>query len=200
MDGTLTEPYLDFPRMKAEMGIPLDRPILEAMAEMGVDDRAKAATILHRHEEIAAAGSTLNAGCRDLIAMLEELQIRSALITRNSPASVRTVMAAHALTFAVMITRDDAPPKPLPDALHHACRRLGVAEADSWMLGDGQYDVEAGRAAGVRTVWVSHGRVRPFTAEPWRTVRDLCELSDLLRRCTPSASPRPAPPDARPRV
>jgi phosphoglycolate phosphatase-like HAD superfamily hydrolase len=48
------------------------------------------------------------------------------------------------------------------------------------MVGDGQYDVEAGAAAGVRTVWVSHGRERPFRAEPWRTVSDLCELQTLL--------------------
>lgn len=33
MDGTLTEPLLDFPRIKADMGIG-NRPILEALAEM----------------------------------------------------------------------------------------------------------------------------------------------------------------------
>ena len=49
------------------------------------------------------------------------------------------------------------------------------------MIGDGQYDVEAGAAAFVRTVWVSHGKPRPFAAEPWRTVRDLHELTALLR-------------------
>src|SRR3954468_19870867 len=85
MDGTLTQPYLDFPQMKQEMGIPLERPILEALAEMSVEDRQRAERILHRHEEIAAAGSALNEGCHDLMRMLGELQIRSALITRNSP-------------------------------------------------------------------------------------------------------------------
>ena len=52
------------------------------------------------------------------------------------------------------------------------------------MVGDGRYDVEAGLAAGIRTVWVSLGRSpRPFAAEPWRTVADLPELTDLLRGC-----------------
>lgn len=184
MDGTLTRPYLDFPRMKQEMGIPLDQPILEALAELRPEDRRRAEAILHRHEEIAAAGSELNAGCDDLMGMLRKLQIRSALITRNSPTSVATVLKSHGLTFELTITRDDAAPKPLPDALHHACRRLEVAEADAWMVGDGQYDVEAGLAAGVRTVWVSHGLNRPFAAVPWRVVNGLCELSDLLRHCT----------------
>jgi HAD superfamily hydrolase (TIGR01549 family) len=184
MDGTLTRPYLDFPRMKEEMGIPLDRPILEALAEMEPPERSRAEAILQHHEEIAASGSALNEGCEDLMTVLREREIRSALITRNSPISVATVLKTHGLTFELTITRDDAPPKPLPDALHHACRRLEVGEADAWMVGDGQYDVEAGLAAGVRPVWVSHGRDRPFAAEPWRVVRDLCELSDLLRRCT----------------
>jgi len=38
MDGTLTEPLLDFPRIKAEMGIG-QRPILEALAEMDEQSR-----------------------------------------------------------------------------------------------------------------------------------------------------------------
>jgi HAD superfamily hydrolase (TIGR01509 family) len=184
MDGTLTRPYLDFQRMKQEMGIPLEQPILEALAKMEPEARRRAEAILHRHEEIAAAGSALNEGCHDLMAILRQREIRSALITRNSPTSVATVLRAHGLSFELTITRDDAPPKPLPDALHHACRRLEVTEADAWMVGDGQYDVEAALAAGIRSVWVSHGRDRPFEAEPWQVVRDLCELSDLLQRCT----------------
>ena len=40
MDGTLTEPALDFPAIKAAMGIPLQRPILEALAEMTPERRA----------------------------------------------------------------------------------------------------------------------------------------------------------------
>jgi HAD superfamily hydrolase (TIGR01509 family) len=182
MDGTITEPMLDFPRIKAEMGIG-QRPILEALAELSGPARAAAEEILHRHEEQAAACSTLNSGCRELLAWLDEQLIRVALITRNSALSVRTVTERHGLRIDLILTRSDAPPKPNPDALHLACRRLEVREADAWMVGDGQYDVEAGIAAGIRTVWVSHGRTRPFSAEPWRSVRDLLELTQLLRTC-----------------
>ena len=181
MDGTLTEPMLDFPTIKAEMGIGA-RPILEGLAEMDAESRRAAEAVLLRHEERAAAESALNAGCGDLLQALRRRAIPVALITRNSRLSVETVLARHRLVFDVMVTREDAPPKPSPEPLRLACRRLRVAEAVAWMVGDGQYDVEAGLAAGVRTVWVSHGRERPFAAEPWRTVRDLCELAELLRR------------------
>jgi HAD superfamily hydrolase (TIGR01509 family) len=182
MDGTLTKPMLDFPRIKAEMGIG-QRPILEALAEMTTEERTAAEAVLDRHEEEAARLSCLNPGCRELLDRLAALNVRTALVTRNSPASVRTVVGLHALKIDVMISRDDARPKPHPEPLLLACGRLEVAPASAWMVGDGEFDVAAGLAAGVRTVWIRHGRERPFPLATWREVEDLWELADLLERC-----------------
>lgn len=179
MDGTLTEPLLDFPRIKADMGIGA-QPILEALARMDEAARAAAESVLQRHEEDAAARSTLNAGCHALLDGLAARGIGTALITRNSRSSVDTVIRRHGLRIAVLVAREDAEPKPSPEPLWLACRRLEVEPASTWMVGDGQYDMEAGAAAGIRTVWVSHGRTRNFEATPWRVVRDLVELSRLL--------------------
>jgi HAD superfamily hydrolase (TIGR01549 family) len=182
MDGTLTEPRLDFPRLKAEMGIG-DRPILEALAEMASDERRAAEAILHRYEEEAARLSMLNPGCREVLSLLDAKDIRTALITRNSRLSVRTVLVTHGLPIDVLITREDAPPTPDPEPLRQACRRLEVAAAEVWMVGDGEYDVRAGLNAGARTVWLSHRRQRHFPEEPWREVADLWELMELLESC-----------------
>jgi len=179
MDGTLTRPMLDFPRIKAEMGIG-GKPILEALAEMDDAARAAAEAVLLRHELAASVGSELNEGCLELLDWLRGRSILTALITRNSRLSVTTVLERHGLTIDVLVSREDAPPKPEPAPLRLACRRLGVPESDAWMVGDGQYDVEAGLAAGIRTVWVSHGRSRSFGAEPWRVVTGLCGLRGVL--------------------
>lgn len=184
MDGTITEPFLDFPRIKAEMGIGT-RPILEAMAEMEGERRREAETILLRHECAAAEASTLNKGCRELLGWIERQGMGMGLITRNSRASVETTLRRHGLCFKVVVAREDGRYKPDPDPLWRACERLGVGVEGAWMVGDGQHDVEAGVAAGVKTVWVSHGRVRSFAAEPWRSVRDLVELTELLKSCLP---------------
>jgi HAD superfamily hydrolase (TIGR01509 family) len=184
MDGTLTRPLLDFARIKAEMGIGA-RPILEALAEMDAGARAAAEAVLLRHEEAAALDSTLNEGCRNVLEWLGGRKVRTALITRNSRASVVTVLRRHGLSIDLTIAREDAPPKPDPRPLLLACERLEVAPADAWMVGDGQYDVEAGAAAGIRTVWVSHGRRRMFDAVPWRSILDLCELQALLAQAVP---------------
>ena len=179
MDGTLTEPMLDFPRIKQEMGIG-SRPILEALAEMNGTARAAAEAVLLRHEEHAAGNSTLNPGCRELLNWLSHHRIGTALITRNSRRSAEMVVARHGLEFDILVTREDGAFKPNPHPLRLACGKLAVGPHSAWMVGDGQYDVEAGTAAGIKTVWISHGRQRPFEAIPWREVRDLVQLRQML--------------------
>src|SRR5438874_2057241 len=100
MDGTLTKPVLDFPRIKEEMGIG-DRPILEGLAELMGKDRKRAEAVLHAHERRAAAECELNSGCRELLDWVKERGIKTALITRNSRASVTAVLTRHALAFDV---------------------------------------------------------------------------------------------------
>lgn len=185
LDGTLTRPLLDFPRIKREMGIG-ERPILEALELMSEGERTRAEAILLRHEDEAAACSTLNQGCCDLLTWLELHGIQSAIITRNSLRSTRTVLKKHALHFQVIISRENGRFKPHPSPLLEACRQLRVAPEQAWMVGDGQFDVEAGLEAGMRTVWISHGRTRPFAAEPWRTADGLLELTAWLRELSDS--------------
>jgi len=182
MDGTITEPMLDFPRIKREMGIG-QRPILEALAEMSASARQIAEAVLLRHEEEAAANSVLNPGCIELLNWLDRHRIGMAVITRNSRLNVETVCRKHDLKFEVVITREDGKFKPDPAPLLEACRRLGAGTSDVWMVGDGQYDVEAGLAAGIATVWVSHGRIKPFAAEPDWVVQGLHELTAMLEGC-----------------
>lgn len=180
MDGTLTSERLDYDAIRNEIGLD-DGPILEAVLAMSNAERQAAEEILHRHEEIAAMESELHHGCMELLQWLDERCIGRALITRNTRKSVETVLNRHGLQFNICITREDGKFKPDPAPLLLACEGLNVDPADAWMVGDWKFDVEAGNAAGARSVWLHHGRERPFPAKPWRAVRDLCELHDLLR-------------------
>ena len=180
MDGTLTRPMLDFDAIKAEMGIG-DRAILEAMDEMTPADRLRCEIILDRHEEHAAAESELNENCLHLLDDLHRRGLRIALITRNSRRSVETVLKKHRISFECVIARETCAPKPDPAPLYLACKMLGVPLTRAWMIGDGRYDIEAGQAAGIATVWVSHGKPRRFAAEPTIEVSDLCQLQALVR-------------------
>jgi HAD superfamily hydrolase (TIGR01549 family) len=183
MDGTLTEPMLDFAAIRSEMGIGDGEPILEAMAHLRGRSLTAAKTVLHRHENRAARAATLSRGCRPLLNWLARHDIRTAIITRNSRRSARIVLRLHDLTLDAVISRDDGPFKPDPESVMVACRALSVDPADVWLVGDGRHDIEAGVAAGIKTVWLSLGRKQNFAAKPWKAVRDLAGLLKLLRRC-----------------
>lgn len=185
MDGTITKPMLDFPAIKAEMAIG-SRPILEAMAEMDQATRDEAQRVLDRHEDKAAAESELNEGCSALLEWMRVKRLPVALITRNSSQSVMTVLKRHRLNFDTVIAREDGPFKPDPWSIRASCERLGVNCRDVWMIGDGRYDIEAGNAADVVTVWISHARERDFSSEPTAVARDLQALLILLKQADPS--------------
>ncbi len=181
MDGTLTAPMIDFDAIRRDMNLPAG-PILEAMAGMTPADRAAADAVLFRHENGAAERSTLNPGCHELLDWLAGIGMPVALVTRNTRRSVETVRRRHGLRIDVCVTREDGKFKPDPAPLVLACDRLGVEPAAAWMVGDGYHDIEAGVAAGMTTVWVSHRQAKPFAAEPTTTVVGLPDLHAHLRK------------------
>ena len=186
MDGTLTAPYFDFDAIRREVGTN-GQPILEAIDKIEPVRKQAALDILHRHEEECAANCELNAGCEELIEWLHSRRVKLAVVTRNTLKSAATVFSRHRIAIDTLITRDDGLFKPAPDPLLLACRRLEVSPANAWMIGDGQYDVEAGHAAGMRTIWLGHGKPREFAAKPDVEVRDLIELFDWLKRVASAA-------------
>ena len=76
LDGTLTEPMLDFVQIRADMGLPIGAPILETIATLEHARRIECERILGRHEARAAADSKLSVGCRDLFDRVREVRPR----------------------------------------------------------------------------------------------------------------------------
>ena len=70
LDGTLTEPVLDFDAMRAEIGLLPGVPILEQLEQLDAAERARAEAIMLRHERAAIAQATLADGCADLLGHL----------------------------------------------------------------------------------------------------------------------------------
>ena len=57
--------------------------------------------------------------------------------------------------------------KPYPDPLLAACNALGVAATACIYVGDDQRDVDAGRAAGMRTIAVRYGYLNGGAPDSW---------------------------------
>ncbi len=182
MDGTLTEPYLDFGWIREQMGMDRDAgPILEAMETMGPETRREKEEILHRCEAEAARASTLNTGAREVLDWLLARGIKTAVLTRNSRVSAETVLAKHRLLFDVIRTREDGAIKPSPEPVVEICRALGVDPAEAWMVGDYLFDVQSGNAAGARTVLLWPETDLPdWHDQADHVIRALDELTPLI--------------------
>jgi len=163
LDGTLTEPLLDFDAMRAEIGLP-PGPILEQLAHADEATRARAHAILRRHEREAIARATLADGCAELLAHLSARGVPTAILTRNVREVVDTFAQMFGFTFAAVYTREDGPHKPSPAGVHALCSKMGVAPTDTLVVGDYKFDILAGRAAGCATALVL-GHHRPTAAE-----------------------------------
>jgi len=180
LDGTLTRPFLDFARIRADVGLP--EPLLESMLALpDGPERRRAFAVLERHETEAAERSTLNDGARELLDALAA-RFPLGLVTRNSRRSTLRTLEKHGLAFHGVMTRDDGPTKPRPDPLLELCRRFDVPPAEALMVGDFRLDVEAGRAAGARTVLLTNGRPAPWIDEvrPDHVIHRLGELPRIL--------------------
>lgn len=154
LDGTLTEPLLDFEAIRREVGIASGLPILEALESFAPDARARAEVILRRHEMDAIRAATLADGCSELLAQLATRDVPVAILTRNVRDAVDDFLRRFGVQVAGVYTREDGPPKPSPEGVLSLCRTFGLPSRDVWMVGDYKYDVIAGRDAGCRTALV----------------------------------------------
>jgi HAD superfamily hydrolase (TIGR01509 family) len=150
MDGTLTEDLLDFPRIRAEIGVVGSGGILEHISHLGKMEQEVAQGILDGHELAAARACVLKEGAAEVLGVLRKGGVKMALLTRNSPVCMRTVMGRHGLMemWDHISTREDQPHKPHGESILRITKKLGASVRKTLMVGDYLYDVEAARNAG----------------------------------------------------
>jgi len=180
LDGTLTQPLLDFPAIKREIGISEDAFILEALEGMTSPERRRAMEIVERHELEASKACRFNDGAGELLAELSRRELRVGIITRNSRRSLRIVTERLGIRYDVGVCRDHAAPKPSPEGLEVALRQMTVAPGSAVYVGDHRIDIEAGRTAGTRTIWVTNGRPQSPRPDADFEVRSPGEIIGLL--------------------
>lgn len=83
--------------------------------------------------------------------------------TGKSRRGLRAVFETHDLArhFVTTQTADDHPSKPHPGMLQAALAEVGCEPDRAVMIGDTTYDIEMGRAAGMRALGVSWGYHAP---------------------------------------
>lgn len=116
---------------------------------------------------------------------LRENGVRLAAVTARSKVSSVDSLRHAGLSdwLDLIISAEDAPrTKPHPDPLLLALERLGATPATAVMVGDTAADIEAGRAAGMRTIGAEYGffGAALATSRPDWMVRDIREVVPLI--------------------
>lgn len=161
---------LPVPPLRALLGVVgLSLPV--AMATLGPDlpeDRRGRMIEAYRESYFAhgsrAAAPPLYPGAR---AALEAFAADEATLlgiaTGKSRRGLDHILAAHGIGhhFVTRQVADHHPSKPHPAMVLAALDETGVAPENAVMIGDTEFDIEMGRAAGVRTIGVGWGYHAP---------------------------------------
>ena len=196
MDGVVVHQRLDFLAIKREIFGNTEGFILERMEGLPDAERRRAEAILERHETAAAMTAEPMDGIQPFLAWMETRQLRRGLVTRNSRKSVELVLGRLGLRFDAVVTREDAPPKPAPDPVWLACRRMNVEPADALFVGDYEFDMVSGRRAGTLTVLL-RSTTMTESANADYSVASLAELRERLEADTAGAALDAAPVEGR---
>ena len=180
LDGTLTEMNIDFEKLREALGAK-NTPILEYLESLKHTEKVRGFKILQEAEDVAARSARLNTGALQLLDFLSHKEIKTGIVTRNSRGSVDIVLEKYSLLFDIVVTREDAPPKPSAEPVILASRLLRKEPSQLIFIGDYKFDMLSGRAAGVRTVLLINEKSREFIHLADYTIDSLVEVIDIIK-------------------
>ncbi|TDO08714.1 MULTISPECIES: phosphoglycolate phosphatase [Halomonas] len=115
---------------------------------------------LDHYGRAPSAHTRLYPGVREALDGLRDRGLPLALVTNKPSAFIAPILEAFGLQrhFGLCLGGDSlTKKKPDPAPLRHVAAHFGVAPAACLMVGDSRHDIEAGRAAGFRTLAVPYG-------------------------------------------
>ena len=153
------------------------------------------ARFLERYMKNICVNSILFSGLNDIFNKLVERGRRWGIVTNKPHAMTEALLEQIGIGElpACVIGGDRLPErKPHPAPLRLAAEDLGLSTARCIYVGDAPRDIEAGRAAGMRTVAAAYGYIRPaenpygwgadaVVAHPSGLAKALAELDSTLQ-------------------
>jgi len=141
---------------------------------------------------VAAALSRLKAAGYLLIVVTNQPEVGRGLIAEEVLVEMHRRLLALFPVDSIKVCRHTAAEgcdcrKPKPGMLLESAKEFGIALPDSYMVGDRATDVEAGRAAGCRTVFIDLGytsELKPGNA--CFTAFSIDQAADIILAHTPT--------------
>lgn len=151
LDGTLVDSKIDFAELRRTLGLGVDDPILETIDLWPESKKNWGHEVVHQFEVEGAEKSKVIDGVPETLSFLTKRQIPFSIFTRNSRATALKTLEMHGLNCNLVLTRNDAQPKPKPDGLHLIAKHFSITTSNLLFVGDYLYDLQAGLSAGAPT-------------------------------------------------
>lgn len=131
-------------------------------------------------------------GVADMVRGIQAMGLRTGLVTSKNRSGAERGLRVAGLegTMEVIIGADDVEhPKPHPEPVFRALDHLGMSAEEAIYVGDSVHDMQAGRAAGVRTAAVLWGpfarpQLEPTVPDYWLERPE--QLLELARASLPT--------------
>jgi phosphoglycolate phosphatase len=205
-DGTLADTAPDLAGAAIDMQLarelaPTDYAALRAVASHGARGLLSAAfgispgqpdyepmrlEFLDRYEQRMTRHTRLFDGVDTLLARLDQRNIAWGIVTNKATRFTHPIVSALGLVPGVVVCGDTTPHiKPHPEPLLHAARQLSIAPSDCIYVGDDLRDIQAGQAAGMRTIVAAYGYLGAAgSPDSWgadHVAATVADLHDLLK-------------------
>jgi HAD superfamily hydrolase (TIGR01509 family) len=154
LDDTILRPRACNPwaEFKKSHGLKPHLLILDGIAQRPPEEQATLHRRLLQYEQALAASSEVREGMPELLSQLSALGLATALLTNNHRAATEKALQKHGLAFDLVLTREDAPPKPSPALLQHALKFFALKPHQALFIGDSEGDLQAAQAIQI-PVW-----------------------------------------------
>jgi len=142
--------------------------------------------VMHHYQRHYAAlpieGQPPFPGAMEVCELLCEIKGMNVIVTHRGRESTREFMEFFRVggLFADIITRDDGfPEKPSPAAFLKMIERHGFTKAETLAVGDREIDIQAGKAAGIRTCLFENTHTQ---LKPDFSIFGFDELEEIIRK------------------
>lgn len=174
-DGTLFHLPVDWSAIHDELGVAPGVTLGPELQRFMDDGEAAALAVVTKHERAVAARGSFTAGAR---ACLTRPGNR-AIVTRNSREAVLDALGKLAEGIFIVGREDVRRLKPDPEGVRLVLEHFGVKPTEAALIGDTYHDVQAARAAGVRSVIVHNPLLEYAPAGADRYLDDLTAIASV---------------------
>ena len=182
LDNTLVSSTLNFQQIRADLGCDNDIDLLDFVDALPEEQRIVAHNLVVEYEINDALNAKNLLGTEELLALLAQLDIPCAIVTRNCREAALIKMQNNNIDIELLFTRADHKAKPAPDALLHLAQLWQVKPENLLYVGDYLYDLQAAKNANTMSCLVTHGETLEYASLANIVVNELTELSDGITK------------------